>query len=162
MGKKGGRGTGRGLGRDLVEHLTQRQFEGYRRRQLEVAELLSVCEHLDECEACRRRAESAADGAFFALRSDIFGEAADVSSTHATRAHLTAEQTTDYVDGKLSGETLQTVSDHLSSCEHCAFAVEDLRAFGDEVAPSLEREYQPAGVPSSVPSVTGRRRRWTF
>lgn len=145
----------------MVEHLTQRQFEGYRRRQLEVAELLSVCEHLAECEACRRRIESAAegDGAFFALRSELFGEAADISST---RAHLTAEQTADYVDGTLSGETLQTVSDHLSSCEHCAFAVEDLRAFRDEVAPSLEHEYQPATVPSSsvVASPTGRR--WSF
>src|SRR5215213_2367121 len=155
MGKKGGRGTGRGVGRDLVEHLTQRQFEGYRRRQLGVAELLSVCDHLDECEACRLRVEGAADGdaAFFALRSELFGGAAEGSSTRGARAHLTAEQTAGYVDGALSGEALQTASDHLSSCEHCALSVEDLRAFRDEVAPSLELEYQPAAVPSS-PAVT--------
>lgn len=134
----------------MVEHLTQRQFEGYRRRQLEVAELLSVCDHLDVCEACRRRVEGATDGdadAFFALRSELFGEAADASPSDAARAHLTAEQTAAYVDGALSGETLETVDDHLSSCEHCSFSVEDLRAFRDEVAPKLGREYRPAAVP---------------
>lgn len=136
----------------MVEHLTQRQFEGYRRRQLEVAELLSVCDHLDECEACRRRAEGAGDAAFFALRSELFGAAGESSATQATRAHLTAEQTAAYVEGTLFGELLQTTSDHLSGCEHCALSVEDLRAFRDEVAPSLEHEYRPAFVPSS-PSV---------
>src|SRR5215213_4827781 len=111
MGKKGGRGSGREVGRALVEHLTQRQFEGYRRRQLEAAELLSVCDHLGACESCRRRIEGAADdgGAFFALRSELFGEAADAS---AARAHLTAEETARYVDGMLSAETLQTADDH--------------------------------------------------
>ena len=133
----------------MVEHLTQRQFEGYRLRRLEVAELLSVCDHLDVCEACRRRVEGAADmGApFFALRSELFGETTDGSS-----AHLTAEETARYVDGMLAGETLQTVKDHLSSCEHCAFSVEDLRSFRDQIAPSLEQEYRPAVVPASSES----------
>jgi len=147
----------------LAEHLTQKQFEGYRLRQLGAAELLSVGDHLEACESCRRRVEGAGEGegAFFALRSELFGEAAGVS---AARAHLTAEETARYVEGTLSGETLQTFDDHLSSCEHCALSVEDLRAFSVEVAPSLGREYQPEAAPSSpsVPSVTGRRRRWTF
>lgn len=147
----------------MVEHLTRRQSDGYRLRQLEVAELLSVCDHLDECETCRRRVEGAADGdsAFFALRSELFGEAAEGSST---RAHLTAEETAGYVDGALSGEALQTASDHLSSCEHCALSVEDLRAFRDQVAPSLGKEYRPAAaLPSpAVPSPTEGRWRRTF
>lgn len=146
----------------MVEHLNQRQFEGYRRRQLEVAELLSVCDHLDACEACRRRAEGAVEGdaAFLSLRSDIFGEAAEGSATHAARAHLTAEQTAAYVEGTLSGERLQTASDHLSSCEHCSFSVEDLRAFRDEVVPSLAHEYQPAAVPSSPVVTSPNEGRW--
>jgi hypothetical protein len=143
----------------LVEHLTQRQFEGYRLRRLGVEELLSVCDHLGACEACRRRLEGAGDvgGAFFALRSELFGEAAEGS-----RAHLTAEETAGYVEGTLSGELLQTANDHLSSCDHCALSVEDLRAFRAEVAPSLGREYQPAAVtsPPAVPfPAEGRWRR---
>lgn len=135
----------------MFEHLTQRQFEGYRRRQLEVAELLSVCDHLDECEACRRWAEGSGEGdaAFFALRSELFGEAAEDSHTRAAGAHLSAEETAAYVEGTLSGEPLRTASDHLTSCEHCALSIEDLRAFSEEVVPSLEREYRPASAPSS-------------
>jgi anti-sigma factor RsiW len=133
----------------LVEHLTQKQFEGYRLRRLEVAELLSVCDHLGECEACRRRAESAGEGdaTLFAVRSELFGEAGEGS---AQRAHLTADETAAYVDGMLSGETLQTADDHLSSCEHCALSVEDLRAFKDQVAPSLAHEYRPAATTSTA------------
>ena len=132
----------------MVEHLTQKQFEDYCRRQLGAAELLPVSDHLGQCEACRRRVERATkgDAAFFDLQSEIFGEAAEIFSPHTVRAHLTAEQTALYVDGDLSGEGLRTVADHLTHCEMCALAVDDLRAFRDQVAPSLEREYRPAPV----------------
>lgn len=152
--------------RELVEHLTQRQFEDYGQQQLDVAELLSVCDHLDECEACRRQIEGATDGdaAFYALRAGVFEETAEGSSTNVGRAHLSAEQTAGYVEGTLSGEGLQTVNDHLSSCEHCALSVADLRAFSDAVAPTLEHEYQPKAVhtPSTVPSSKEGRWRRTF
>ena len=136
----------------MVEHLTQKQVEDYCRQQLSVAELLSVSDHLGECEACRGRVESAmsCDAALFAMRAEVFSEAAGISSTQAARAHLTEEQTASYVDRKLSGEELQIVSDHLSSCGQCALAVDDLDAFRNEVAPSLEREYHPATVPSKA------------
>lgn len=146
----------------MVEHLTQRQFEGYRRRQLEVAELLSVCDHLDECEACRRRAEGAGEvaAALFALRSELFGEGTEDIHTHAAREHLTADETAAYVDGTLSGEPLQTIDDHLSSCEHCSFSIEDLRAFKEQVAPSLEREYRPAAVSPAPVASSSSESRW--
>lgn len=142
----------------MVEHLTHKQFEGYRSRRLEVEELLSVCDHLEECEACRRRVEVATDGdaAFYALRSEVFGEAAEVSAPHEARAHLTAEQTAAYVDGALAGESLETVTDHLSNCEHCVLSVEDLRAFKDEITPSLAREYRPAAVSAPIESIWRR------
>lgn len=133
----------------MVEHLNQKQFEDYCQQQLRVAELLAVSAHLGECEACRGRIESVMNGdtTFFALRSELFGEAAEFSSPHALRAHLTAEQTAEYVDRNLSGEELQVVADHLTNCEQCALAVDDLRAFRNQIAPSLEREYHPSPVP---------------
>jgi hypothetical protein len=138
----------------LVEHLTQRQFEDYRLRRLQAAELLSVSDHIGECEPCRRRVEAAADGdaTFFDARSELFGEAAEGYAPRSARAHLTAEETADYVDGTLAGERLETASGHLSSCEHCALSIEDLRAFRDEVAPALGREYRPAAAPASTES----------
>ena len=62
---------------------------------------------------------------------------------------LTAGQTAEYVDQKLAGEALQLVDDHLSGCEQCVVAVADLRTFRNEIAPSLDREYQPATLPPS-------------
>jgi len=116
-----------------VEHLTQKQVEDY--AQLPAAELLAVSDHLGECEACRLRVESN-DAAFFALHQQALGE-------NGNAGHLTAEQTADFVDKNLSGEALQTANDHLSACEQCAFAVADLRAFRNEIAPTLDREYGP-------------------
>lgn len=132
----------------MAEHLTQKQVADYSRQQLGVAELLLVSDHLGECVTCRKQIEYAMNGdaALFALRAEVFGEAAEIASPHFARAHLTAEQTAGYVEQNLSGEELQTVTDHLTHCEPCALAVADLNAFKNQVAPSLEREYHPAVV----------------
>ena len=131
-----------------MEHLNQKQVEDYCRQKLRVAELMPVSDHLGECEACRLRTERAMNGdaVFLALRSELFGEAAEIASPYLVRAHLTAEQTAGYVDRNLSGEELQVVADHLTSCEQCAMAARDLDAFREQIAPSLDREYQPASV----------------
>ena len=124
----------------VVEHLTQEQIEDYSKHRLAAAELLNVSDHLGECEACRGIIEAGSNGdaAFFALHGETLdGELG---------AHLNAEQAAEYVDRSLSGEALQMVDDHLASCEACAFAVADLRAFRNEIAPSLDREYSPATV----------------
>jgi putative zinc finger protein len=130
-----------------VEHLTQKQVEGYSPRQLPAAELLAVSDHLAACDTCRSRVESALsnDAAFFALHEDAFSEDGNLLG-----AHLTAEQTSDYVDKNLSGEALQMVNDHLTGCEHCALAVADLREFRNEIATSLDRDYGPIQAPARV------------
>ncbi len=127
-----------------MEHLSKKQIEDYSQNRVGGAELLALSDHLGECESCAGRVEAAldADAAFFAMREEAFaGEAG---------AHLTSEQTAEYVDKNLAGDELQFVTDHLSSCEQCAFAVDDLRAFRNQIAPSLDREYGPA---SAVPVV---------
>ena len=136
----------------MIEHLTQKQVEDYCRQQLRIEELLSVSDHLGECEACRRQTEYAMNGdaAFFALRAEAFGEAAEISSPSLVRAHLTTEQTAGYVDRNLPGEELQMIGDHLTSCEPCALAVDDLRAFKEQITPYLEHEYHPAPVPAAT------------
>lgn len=125
-----------------MEHLTQKQLEDYSQNRLRAAELLAASDHLDTCEACRARVEAVVnvDAAFFALRDEAFAENGNAS------AHLTSEQAAEYVDRNLSGDVLQFVTDHVSSCEQCAFAVDDLRAFRNEIAPSLDREYGPLNV----------------
>lgn len=128
-----------------MEHLTQNQIEAYFRRQLPAAELLPVTDHLSDCETCRGRIDSAqnGDGAFFELRSQVFDE----TEAAETGAHLTMQQTSAYVDRDLSGEAFQMVTDHLSHCHECVLAVRNVRAFRNEIAPSLDREYGPAMAP---------------
>lgn len=127
-----------------MEHLTQKQIEDYSQHRLGAAELLTVGDHVADCEACRQRVEAGMNGdaAFFTLHGETLGD--------ELRVHLTADQTAEYVDKNLSGDALQVVTDHLAGCEQCLLAVEDLRAFRNEIAPSLDREYQPAAVPPSV------------
>jgi hypothetical protein len=129
-----------------VEHLTRKQVEDYSQNRLRAVELLPVTDHLAVCETCQRRVEGALNGeaAFLALHSEAFSETGNATT------HLTAEQIAEHVDKNLSGETLQMVVDHLSSCERCALAIEDLRAFRNEIAPSVDREYRPTFVPSAT------------
>ncbi len=127
----------------MVQHLTQKQIEDYCQRQLAANELLAVTDHLAECETCQQRVAVAGNGdaAFFDLRSQVFEEAGDL-------AHLTMQQTAAYVDKDLAGEELQMVEDHLGDCDHCVFAVNDLREFKNEIIPSIDHEYQPASTTS--------------
>ena len=125
-----------------MEHLSSKQVEGYSLRQLPAAELLAVSDHLGECDVCRSRVQSD-EAAFFALHEEVFSE-------NGSAGHLTAEQTAGYVDKHLSGETLQFVNNHLAGCERCVLAVADLRAFRNEIAPSLDREYGPTPAPARV------------
>lgn len=129
-----------------MEHLTQNQIEDYCKHQLPSADVLSVTDHLGACDVCRAQVEAAGNGdaAFFTLRSDVFDEANENSS------HLTIEQTAAYVDRHLTGEELRMVDDHLAHCDACIFAVSDLRAFRNEIAPSLDREFAPATVPPVI------------
>ncbi|MGH9752827.1 MAG: hypothetical protein ACREA2_08580 [Blastocatellia bacterium] len=139
----------------MSAHLTNNQIEDYGRRMLPVEQLLSVSDHLDDCETCRRKVEKAmyGDAAFFALKSEVFGEAAEAP---AGWSHLTFEQTADYVDGTLAGGELRIAKDHLTGCGQCAAAVNDLRAFKNQVAPELDREYRPS--PAHVVTENRRRR----
>lgn len=139
-----------------MEHLSQKQIEDYCKHQLIAAEVLAVTDHLGACRMCRAQVEAAGNGdaAFFNLRSEVFEDALQ------TGAHLTMDQTAAYVDRHLSGEELHAVDDHLTHCEECVLVVNDLRDFRNEIAPSIDREYQPSIVtaPVSLPAASSRRR----
>jgi anti-sigma factor RsiW len=135
-----------------VGHLTQKQLEAYTQQQLSPVELLSLSDHLGGCEACQGRLEGALSPAFFALHAEALSE------NGSATAHLTTEQTAEYVDRNLDGESLQIVKDHLSACELCAVAAADLRAFRNEIAPSIDREYSPAPFP--LPAKSSWRRKF--
>jgi Putative zinc-finger len=123
----------------VTEHLSPGQIEDYRRQKIAPAELLDVDDHLAECAECRRSVESV-------LNNDAVGLYADLAAEAAVGPHLTFEQSAAYVDGLLTGEDRRMIEDHLASCSGCAPVVADLRAFRNEIAPELEREYRPKEV----------------
>lgn len=138
--------------RNLLGHLNENQIEDYGRQRLSATELLSVSDHLGVCESCRAQVERTleSDAAFFALRSEVFDSPLETVASQL--AHLTLTQVAEYVDGMPSGEELQSVADHLTCCEQCALAVDDLRAFKNQVAPKINREYRPASAGSTSES----------
>ena len=147
------RDPGREDKRKTVVHLTQQQIEDYCKHRLAATDVLAVTDHLSACDVCRMQIEAAENGdtAFFSLRSQVFEEEALDTGTH-----LTMDQSAAYVDRHLSGEELHAVDDHLTHCEQCALAVNDLRAFRNEIAPSLDRDFEPTTVPSTAQSARQR------
>ena len=129
-------------------HLTRKQIEDYCKHHLPAAEVLLVTDHLGACEVCRTQIQAVANGdvAFFDLRSQVFEEAIE------NGAHLTMDEAAAYVDRHLAGEELRVVDDHLTHCDECILTVNDLREFRNEIAPSLDREYQPQFQPRSITS----------
>ena len=135
----------------MSEHLNQTQIKGYGRHTLSAAELLSASRHMQDCEACRLAVEREFDDdVFYGLKSEVFGYSAETVSSFAEQAHLNFEWTAAYVDGLLAGEELQVVKDHLTGCEQCVMAVDDLRAFRNRIKPGLDREYQPPHAPDTT------------
>jgi len=127
-----------------------------------------------DCAKCRLKVERVFDDeVFYGLKAEVFGSPAKTAehvteddelfyllfaddfrskspktrSSSAEQAHLTFERLAAYVDEILAGEELQVVKDHLTCCEQCAMAVDDLRAFRNRVEPEIDLEYQPPPAP---------------
>jgi anti-sigma factor RsiW len=137
----------------LSDHLNQTQIVGYGRRPLPPAEWLFVSDHLAVCERCRRQVEEAVDNeeTYLALKSEVFDEA-ETRSSAAGHAHLTFSQMADFVDETIAIGKLQVVKEHLAWCEECETAVDDLRAFKEQIAPELEREGRLSPVGAATES----------
>lgn len=125
----------------MAQHLTEQQIDSYIRRRLPAAEVLSLTDHLAECEECRRPIQRALGGdmAFAALHSAVLIEANDALVLHPTSESMSA-----FVDGTLSGEELHALNDHVTQCDQCSMAADDLRGFRNDVAPTLDHRHRPA------------------
>jgi hypothetical protein len=107
--------------------------------------LLGADDHLAGCVECRRLVESALD-------NDAMGLYAGLAEGAAVGQHLSFDQSVAYVDGLLTGAERRMIEDHLASCARCAPLTTDLRAFRNEIATELEREYRPQAAAEVAPS----------
>ncbi|MBO0721027.1 MAG: zf-HC2 domain-containing protein, partial [Blastocatellia bacterium] len=108
----------------------------------------SVLDHLSICEICRRRIEreAAGDVEYLELREELAG-GIESPIQSAARVHLSFDEIAGFVDGTLTGEELQVLEDHLSCCEECGLAVNDIEAFKTQLAPGQDYEYRPSSLP---------------
>lgn len=113
----------------MNEHISDNQWQNYRKSTLTAAELLQFDAHLQMCVACQTRLaehEQVANS-FAALRSDLSEAMAELN------AHLEYEELAAYLDHQLTPPDLNRVETHLQSCKNCAAEVEDLRTFQQEL-----------------------------
>jgi hypothetical protein len=101
-----------------VEHLTEPELTGYRKRTLEPDSLLQVTAHLDVCDECRAK-----------LRRLVSAGETLAKMRQSFQSHLTAEQMQCYVDEELDSEARADVERHLDLCAECASDVQALREF---------------------------------
>jgi anti-sigma factor RsiW len=134
----------------VSEHLSQQLVERYGRRELPVAELISVDEHIAVCEACRatlaRLEQTAEKGE--ALLAGLHKEGQE------SLAHLTYEELDGYASGTLDEAQGEIVISHMQICPSCKEEGEDLLAF----QASLEREKGSPVISASSPGLLERLR----
>jgi len=111
-----------------------------------------------DCEACRLKVERVLDDdeMFYMLKAEALSASAETAASSVEQAHLTFERTAAFVDETLAGEELRVVKDHLTGCEQCAMAVDDLRAFRNQVMPGLDREYRQPPAPATTENLWRR------
>lgn len=128
----------------MTEHLTPDQINDHCRRKLSPADLLRADDHLAECIPCRQSMEAA-------LNQTGMGLYAELAAETPAGAHPTFEQNAAYIDGLLDDEERRQLQDHFASCVECARLADDLRAFRNEIAPELDREFRPAESKPEAP-----------
>lgn len=128
--------------KELTEHLTQNQIIGYSRCTLTPSELLTSSDHLGDCSFCRELVERAlgSDAAYLTLKSEVFSDSIGADVSQIDIAHLTFEQTANYVDGLVAVKELSDVKAHLMICEQCIVAVNDLLSFKDTLYTEPEKK----------------------
>jgi hypothetical protein len=111
----------------LTAHLSEPQILAYRDRSLTGAELLSLSEHVRECDQCRERIgtpEQLARGVR-AIRDRLRGEAATF--------HLNYEEIAGYADETIGDGDREGVEAHLGECQTCASDVAAMRMLRSEL-----------------------------
>ena len=114
----------------------------YRLRTLSPADLISACDHLAACAACRYTISGAEQlqSAFDALGPALH-QTAESESTH-----LIAEDLAAYAAGHLAGTDLDIVSSHLEVCTECT--ADAARFGGIETAPDRAVTVRPQPKPA--------------
>lgn len=127
-----------------MRHLTPDQIVRWRSRTLTSDEVLTVSDHVEECESCRTAL--AADHPAQAVAAALSRQLAQADAPHATASELAA-----WVDGADGSVATGAISSHLAVCPLCRAEAEDLRGFvGTRGAPTAARRWWRALAAASI------------
>ena len=110
-----------------TDHLTDRDIDRYRRREMPPADLLRLGDHIADCAECRDRLRVGRD-----------------------RDHLTEDQLQACVDGNLEAIEQLAVTSHLERCAQCRREVQDLREFAAHWKPPRPHWYRYGAIAAAV------------
>jgi anti-sigma factor RsiW len=99
-------------------HLSAEDVTRYLLRTLTAEDLLIADDHIHDCEDCRRRLAAAVEWS---------RKLSDLSEQTNGDDHLTHEQLTDFVEGRLSGPQRAAATRHIRECGVCRAEVEERR-----------------------------------
>jgi hypothetical protein len=129
--------TGSQNGRIEQAHLNEEWIRKYQSRSLAAEELEAAGRHLNDCGACRRVLLASMG----AVR--LPEELAELPEP----LHLSYEQITAYIDGKLAGADKERVETHSFICGSCSREIADLRKLDALLAePESEVKTEPSRV----------------
>src|SRR5262245_2486204 len=109
----------------MLEHLSNEEIEGYRKRAIPLTRLLDVDKHLSACETCRRRVKetSVAPSAVNNLKTSLHAAAQSAPD------HLAYETMQAYVKNQADPLDREIVESHVELCALCAKELNDLQEF---------------------------------
>ncbi len=109
-----------------TEHIAERDFIGYSKRELPAAETLRVQRHVVVCDACREKLALVFDAqtSFSAVQNNFAFD--DFSGE---LEHLPYEQLALFVDEKLDEVDREIAESHFAICLECAKDLNDLRSY---------------------------------
>jgi hypothetical protein len=122
----------------MDEHPPIEELTAYREGELAPAALLTVADHLATCSPCARKLGSST-AALEVWR--------DLASPFRAEEHLTDEELVGLAEQPSGGSSPEAL--HLSECDECRAAWQDLRLFRDRLSTPRETR-TPTGVPAAA------------
>jgi hypothetical protein len=107
-----------------MDHVTAEQIDGFLSQQLEANQLLSIDEHLESCNLCRKSITEVSK----LKPSDLISSLA-LNELEETDHLFVSEQLIAYLDNSIDDINREIVESHIQGCPSCAAELNDLRAF---------------------------------
>ena len=110
-----------------LSHLTEQQVVRYGQKQLSVADLLVVDEHLSACVACRKQIVAFIQSSLCSPENNLY--------RNEVNSHLVYEDQVKYFSGQLTEERLEYCLNHIIWCEPCRMELLDFSLFYSHLNP---------------------------